>query len=432
MSLGMGIGAVLSGFTRGLQMEDERKRIEAQRAKVEAAAELARQRQWKREDAQDAQNAAAHRLATAAARAQLQASGIREGAMPKAASFQLPGLAADGMIGAPVQVDDKDRYTDLGGDFYLDRNATPQFQKDQQTRQDKLTATNAAAAEQQGAEQRRQALLNGLPRSVRGRATGLSLDQLERLQGSLIARDLTPREPKTPAAPRLVPGNDGTMYEYRNGQLVPVPVAGMPTPPAGDTMRQTNVPAMRGDVLRSEAPGAGFSRAYEPPAAPARGAAATPSPFGARGLFGKQKAAPPKYVEQVGALDMMDELIDQYEAALGKAGTALMQGSNPDLAEANAVHTQLMLVAKEAANLGVLNGPDLAIMEKAIGSPTGVLQNFRGPESIKRQLGVARATNKIKRGVLNKVYGQFPTQDTTPASRDDLNDFANQFMRNDE
>lgn len=71
--------------------------------------------------------------------------------------------------------------------------------------------------------------------------------------------------------------------------------------------------------------------------------------------------------------------------------------------EIEAAHKDLLLQLKEAYNLGVLNGPDLTIMEEVISSPTSARGMYGGIGGIPKQINVIRnGLGAIKKGVLEQ------------------------------
>jgi len=63
------------------------------------------------------------------------------------------------------------------------------------------------------------------------------------------------------------------------------------------------------------------------------------------------------------------DLVSEY-------GITVMPGVQQD--QLNAAFTNLQLVYKDAAQLGALTGPDMGLIEKALGDPTSITQLFRG------------------------------------------------------
>lgn len=76
MSLGQGLGALAVGLGRGLQAQDERNRIAAERARMEAAAAVAQQRQARLDQQQEAQTTLQNRMRLADQARQMAGAGF--------------------------------------------------------------------------------------------------------------------------------------------------------------------------------------------------------------------------------------------------------------------------------------------------------------------------------------------------------------------
>lgn len=84
-------------------------------------------------------------------------------------------------------------------------------------------------------------------------------------------------------------------------------------------------------------------------------------------------------------------------------------------AKLQSAHKNLLLLAKEAYNLGVLNGPDLAVMEEVIADPTSLTTKAKGGRKLlENQLDVlGGGLTRMKQGVLkgadaNKLFQNDP------------------------
>lgn len=107
-------------------------------------------------------------------------------------------------------------------------------------------------------------------------------------------------------------------------------------------------------------------------------------------------------------LNDLQSALNNYRDVLGKVGTRMVPGK--DTAEVQAAYVNLMTLAKEAYNLGVLQGGDFALMEKAIKDPTGIMGNFNGKNALMNQLGQLDKLVADKRGNLNDAYSGKPLQ----------------------
>lgn len=83
------------------------------------------------------------------------------------------------------------------------------------------------------------------------------------------------------------------------------------------------------------------------------------------------------------AIGRARELVNQY-------GITVMPGESQD--QLNAAFTNLQLQYKDAAGLGALTGPDMGLIEKALGDPTSITQLFRGGKD-----GVLAKLNEAER-----------------------------------
>jgi hypothetical protein len=136
---------ILSGLRTGradAMQRREQARAEADRLEAQAYARGRDAQGDARQAAQDAETQRNAELARALNLSQLRERGIREGSAPDAmTSFDLSGFGGVGTAAIP----DRARYTDLGGGFYEDRDATPQAR---QRTQQQLIARIAQRAAQ--------------------------------------------------------------------------------------------------------------------------------------------------------------------------------------------------------------------------------------------------------------------------------------------
>lgn len=68
------------------------------------------------------------------------------------------------------------------------------------------------------------------------------------------------------------------------------------------------------------------------------------------------------------AYETLNTLLDRYKGLVAKGGTAMASGQYNDAVQQARRHIQLQL--KELENLGVLNGPDLQLMNDMVGDPS--------------------------------------------------------------
>ncbi len=118
----------------------------------------------------------------------------------------------------------------------------------------------------------------------------------------------------------------------------------------------------------------------------------------------------PDETKRKAALDVvgrMEGSLDRYQSALMESGAEILPGSAKLGLEA--AYTDLMLEAKELFNLGVLNGPDLMLMQQYVRDPTTisskVLETTQGIQPFLDQLSFARSKLNEARERANKLYG---------------------------
>lgn len=107
-------------------------------------------------------------------------------------------------------------------------------------------------------------------------------------------------------------------------------------------------------------------------------------------------------------LNDLQSALNNYRDVLGKVGTRVVPGK--DTAEVQAAYVNLMTLAKEAYNLGVLQGGDFALMEKSIKDPTGIMGNITGKPALINQLSQLDKLVADKRRNLNDAYSGKPLQ----------------------
>jgi hypothetical protein len=118
---------------------------------------------------------------------------------------------------------------------------------------------------------------------------------------------------------------------------------------------------------------------------------------------------------QATAIASLRGALDDYEYRLGgevgangeRSGgvgaRVIYNPRNPDVAGLEASRTGLFMQLKELFNLGVLTGPDMAIMESAVGDPTGRGAIGQSTEGLLEQL-------RVVRDYLNRAENQIPAQ----------------------
>ena len=406
-TLGAALARGLAGYGQGRQ---EREENDYQRAQTE----LAR----KRQEAKDAQDAERNTLMMAQMGQSMRIANAQEADRVGRTQREITEsgyrpmgdkseeyLNAIGLDPASMPT------TTVGGQQYRKSGQSTQYTAGLQQRREQENATQQQAAKD---AERRGQMIAGLPTSVRARAGGLPDAELTRMYANFLGEAMKPKAPAAPRQPLSKVAPDGNMYysedggrSWRRAQIEGMEQGGSQPTPMQDAPQSQRVPAMQGDsILRGlNLPMDANRTNAQPPR--------TPAPFGQTtgGPFAKPKAAPQKYVDQVMALDEMDALLDQYEASLKNIeGASVFAGRDPAMIEAQATHRQLLMAAKKAFELGVLNGKDQELIEQAISPPTGLGAVVRTKPNIIKQIGVARRSNALKRDGMNRAYGQFPVE----------------------
>jgi hypothetical protein len=116
-----------------------------------------------------------------------------------------------------------------------------------------------------------------------------------------------------------------------------------------------------------------------------------------------------KQQNQVAGIDAMGQAVDAYVEALGK--WKKIDTLNPNRrAEIGTFYNNMMLQAKEAYNLGVLNGPDYAILQDVVRDPLSIMGAVTSNEAMAKQAtDLKRIMNKIKAGITKPGSVDAPT-----------------------
>jgi hypothetical protein len=121
---------------------------------------------------------------------------------------------------------------------------------------------------------------------------------------------------------------------------------------------------------------------------------------GGQQLAGKTKGLPEGLNKQVtGSINLSDAITD-YQSKI--KGFGVQDFANPDKrAEMGNAYNNMMLQAKEAYNLGVLNGPDYEILQKVVRDPTNPSSLLFSNKALDRQAESLRTTAK---NIVNTAY----------------------------
>lgn len=108
---------------------------------------------------------------------------------------------------------------------------------------------------------------------------------------------------------------------------------------------------------------------------------------------------------QQSALMNMKKAITALREAVSKGGMAVMPGKHQD--EIKALQTNLQIQYKEAANLGAITGPDMELINNALGSPTSLYQKIvrGGKEGVLKSLEAAEQSLRDRAKTMKSVYG---------------------------
>lgn len=119
------------------------------------------------------------------------------------------------------------------------------------------------------------------------------------------------------------------------------------------------------------------------------------------------------FKKQTLALDNLEAALTDYETALDKYGSMETYGEGKGVLE-NA-YANVLIQAKEAANLGALTGPDMGIMNQMVIAPNSGGQLWAGGASgVKGQIKSFRGQLQTKRNNLNSLYGGRSGTTTVP------------------
>lgn len=105
----------------------------------------------------------------------------------------------------------------------------------------------------------------------------------------------------------------------------------------------------------------------------------------------------------------VEDSLNRYRNDLETIGTEIWPGK--DKLQLQGSYRDLLLEMKELYNLGVLNGPDLEIMESILKDPTSISGNFYGGQQVANQLDqVVVPKLQAARQRYEQTYGGAPTQ----------------------
>lgn len=135
-----------------------------------------------------------------------------------------------------------------------------------------------------------------------------------------------------------------------------------------------------------------------------------------------------QFRNQFTTLDAVSGALEEYRTRLGEVGTnVLYNPREPDQRALESARMALLLQTKELFNLGVLNGPDLELMERMIGDPQGIGAIGQSTGSLMAQLDIidsyiGRARNQIPADF--RGQGQSGGEAGEPSIEDLVNQYA--------
>ena len=126
----------------------------------------------------------------------------------------------------------------------------------------------------------------------------------------------------------------------------------------------------------------------------------TPVMVGGKPLMGNKSTLPEGATKQVTGATNLKDAIDNYKNTLQGFSTLDMANPNARATMGNA-YNNMMLQAKEAYNLGVLNGPDYQILQSVVKDPTSPSALLVGKKTLEQQ---ATDLSKQADTIIGNVY----------------------------
>jgi hypothetical protein len=227
------------------------------------------------------------------------------------------------------------------------------------------------------------------------------------------SQEIVPFDP----VPKFAAHDTGGSIQFRNEyDANPQPIKKEMTP--GDRATDARGWATIGIQRDQERRLAGAERAgtYDPELrmiVDPRGATAKPviGPDG-QPLAPKPKNAPEAFSKQTAGIKNLNTAINEYKDALATWSNA--QQFNPAArAKMGTLYNNMMLQAKEAYNLGVLNGPDYMILTQTITNPMSAMGTVTPNTALAEQATTLARLMEKNQGNLNNVYHQQPRTATS-------------------
>ena len=134
----------------------------------------------------------------------------------------------------------------------------------------------------------------------------------------------------------------------------------------------------------------------------------TPATIGGQQLMGTKGNLPEAATKQVTGATNLKDAINNYKTKLESFSTVDMANPNARANMGNA-YNNMMLQAKEAYNLGVLNGPDYDILQKVVKDPTSAGALFVSKKALNEQASdLAKQADVIISNVYKTHQRQVP------------------------
>ena len=230
-----------------------------------------------------------------------------------------------------------------------------------------------------------------------------------------FTRSLQPRPERQPVTQV---GNDGNMYFSEDGGRTwnQSRMAGAGAGPSPDRPMPTEVPTQR-PALADSLPGSGFSRSFTAPqaqGAPTGGSSPQQPAQPPRGVFGKAQdgggmgdAERKSFNEAEVASRQLVTMLNQYKEALAQNGTAWTDGGDPKRNAMSSLQRQILALYKGPAfaNLGVLAGPDMELLDQIVSPATGMMAKVKGTEGITAQINEVLQNAEMTRAARHEVLG---------------------------
>lgn len=128
---------------------------------------------------------------------------------------------------------------------------------------------------------------------------------------------------------------------------------------------------------------------------------------------GAIREIPESIRKETAAIDILVEELDALDKMIDENGTPIAPG--PARQALQSALNNAQIAYKTAAGLGVLNGPDLVIMEQALGDPTSLIAKLQGrgtAAQVKTALRKVRESQLRRRSVNERAFGVPPAPRT--------------------